>query len=473
MPIDPTTDPDFMKASPGDQIQYLRASDPDFASASPQDQMGYLMHVRGGSGSQQQPSAWQVLTQPTEKTDAEYGGYTGAAGVAGATIKGLNDVARGTQGAIEGMWNTVSHPINTIRSMANLPSQAMQIPAAIHDINQSPDPLGSYANAAQDTAAQGAGQALTALGSAGIGKNVGAAAPYVAPVGKALVKGYINKLIPPGVGEAYQAVKAARVPASDQVPQGTFPATPPPELLQGNALAQGGAAPPPEPAAGLGTIPVRQMPVPTRLAYPGASLPASPPPELLQARGLTRGGTAPPPEPSDVLGQIGTSKPATAPSPSTLPNPSPQASATIPRTLSGEGALNAVLSRLDNANLIKLAKSRGISVTQEQQLKPGVANNLLINKISNDFSPDELTEFGQQYLENSRFAHQFSSQMPAEAWSTIAMKSYFPDVKIPQTVLQRTAAAMNSPIGQQGSRMLGNPPQAAKILKQFGVIPSE
>src|ERR1035437_2207402 len=38
------------------------------------------------------PSAWQTLTQPTEKTDKEYLGYRGLAGVAGATVHGLNTV---------------------------------------------------------------------------------------------------------------------------------------------------------------------------------------------------------------------------------------------------------------------------------------------------------------------------------------------------------------------------------------------
>jgi hypothetical protein len=181
--------------------------------------------------------------------------------------------------------------------------------------------------------------------------------------------------------------------------------------------------------------------------YPGAPLPSAPSPELLQARGLTRGGTTPPPEPSAALGQVGirnqTAVPPVSAQPNPQPNPSAAAAAAIPRTLSGDSALSQVLSRLDNASLIKIAKSRGISVTQESQLKPGVANNLLIQKIANDFSPDELQEFGSQYLENSRFVHQFSSQMPPEAWSAIAMQSYFPDVKIPQTVLARTQSAMS------------------------------
>jgi hypothetical protein len=180
--------------------------------------------------------------------------------------------------------------------------------------------------------------------------------------------------------------------------------------------------------------------------YPGAPMPANPAPELLQARGLTRGGTVPPAEPSDVLGQIpvGSQPTATLSAVNTLQNPSSAAAATIPRTLSGESALSQILSRLDNASLLRIARSRGIDVRQESLLKPGTANNLLINKIANDFSPDELQEFGARYLENSRFQHQFSNQMTPEAWSTVAMKSYFPDVKIPQTVLGRTAKAMSA-----------------------------
>lgn len=119
-----------------------------------------------------QPSTWDVLTQPTEKTDKEYLGYTGAAGVAGATIKGLSDVARGTQGAISGMYDMVSHPIDTAKGVAAIPAQAAQVPAAVRDINASPDPVGQYAQAAQDTASQGAGQALTAIVGTGIAKAI-------------------------------------------------------------------------------------------------------------------------------------------------------------------------------------------------------------------------------------------------------------------------------------------------------------
>jgi len=132
-----------------------------------------------------QPTFMQVLTQPTDKTDKEYGGYTGPAGVAGATIKGLDDVGRGAQDAVTGTWNILRHPIDTVKAAANLPLQAAQVPAAIHDINQSPDPTGSYLQAAQDTAAQGAGQALLAVATAGAGKAAGKI-PSAARAGAAL-----------------------------------------------------------------------------------------------------------------------------------------------------------------------------------------------------------------------------------------------------------------------------------------------
>jgi KTSC domain len=188
-----------------------------------------------------QPSVWDVLTQPTDKTDQEYTRYTGPAGVAGATIKGLDDVARGTRGALAGAWNSVRHPIDTAKSIAELPAQAAEVPAAIRDINQSPDPFGVYAAVAQDTAAQGAGQALTALGTAGLAKGVTEAAPYVGPVGGALIKGYAKKLIPDEALTAYKAVKNTRAgqladamqpdPAAVS-PSRTMPGEVAPEIIQ-------------------------------------------------------------------------------------------------------------------------------------------------------------------------------------------------------------------------------------------------
>lgn len=129
---------------------------------------------QGADGTQsptKQPTVWETLTQDPEKTDNEFMGYTGPAGVAGATIHGLNDVGRGVQSALGGAWNTIRHPLDTARSLAQVPSQVAGIPEAIRNINAAPgDPSMRYLQVAQDTASQGAGQALTALAAAGVPK---------------------------------------------------------------------------------------------------------------------------------------------------------------------------------------------------------------------------------------------------------------------------------------------------------------
>jgi hypothetical protein len=242
-----------------------------------------------------QPSVWQVLTQPTEKTDAEFMGYRGAAGVAGATIKGLDDVARGTQGAIKGIWSDLSSghvPIihSAREAIADTIRSLPQIPGAVQDINASPDPLTHYADAAQDTASQGAGQALTALGTVGLGKVATDVAPYVSPVGKALVKGYVKKLIPEEVGTAYKAVKTAKANAP-------APWRMKPQAAALSELPVPGARPAAQTGEALAGIP-------SPATFPGAPFPEVPPLEVLQAQPLSRGGVPTPPAPSAALGQI-------------------------------------------------------------------------------------------------------------------------------------------------------------------------
>jgi len=119
----------------------------------------------------------------------------------------------------------------------------------------------------------------------------------------------------------------------------------------------------------------------------------------------------------------------------------PTAADSTPRTLSGESALRKVLTGQDNANLLKIAKSRGVNVTRESQLKPGSADNLLINKIVEDFKPEELDELSARYLEGSRFKHDFGDIGP-EAWKTMSLQTYFPELKISQTAVARTHAAI-------------------------------
>lgn len=116
-------------------------------------------------------------------------------------------------------------------------------------------------------------------------------------------------------------------------------------------------------------------------------------------------------------------------------------SESMPRTLSGESALRQVLTGQDNANLLKIARSRGINITKESQLRPGFADNLLINKIVNDFSEDELSNMRDTFLEARRNRHQFGD-IGSEAWKTMSLQTYFPELKISAAQVKRVQGAI-------------------------------
>ncbi len=200
--------------------------------------------------------------------------------------------------------------------------------------------------------------------------------------------------------------------------------------------------------------------------FPGAPLPEAPPQELLQAGALAKGPAQPPPE----AGALGTISPPAVAQPAA---PEPQATAPssipsgggIPRTLSGESALRQILTGQDNANLLKIAKSRGINVTAESQLKPGIADNKLITKIIDDFSDDELDGLRSQYMESKLNRHQFGNIGP-EAWKTMSLQTYFHDLKIPASVLKRTQAAVAQPSPEDLTDILQKSLDAAKKRPQ-------
>src|ERR1035437_10333327 len=159
------------------------------------------------------PSAWQTLTQPTEKTDKEYLSQKGLSGIVGATVHGLNKVAEGTMGAVKAVPQGIMSDVEgghvpLLHSMITEPAKQLihgipQIRGAVRDINASPDPLGHYADAAEETASQGAGQALAGIALAklpeatpplirGAAKTYNAARKvghYVAPVAGAVEAG--------------------------------------------------------------------------------------------------------------------------------------------------------------------------------------------------------------------------------------------------------------------------------------------
>ena len=113
-----------------------------------------------------------------------------------ATASGLQSVGRGLRDAVTGTAQVLdprakndeeqslvdSDPrarailpvYRILRSLGHTAQDATQIAGAMHDINNSPDPVGTYAKVAQETAGQGAGQAL--LGAATEGAIKGAPA---------------------------------------------------------------------------------------------------------------------------------------------------------------------------------------------------------------------------------------------------------------------------------------------------------
>jgi hypothetical protein len=99
---------------------------------------------------------------------------------------GLQSVGRGVRDAVKGTWQTLAAPpqddtetaigaigpaalplYRMLRSLGHTAEDATQVVGAIHDINDSADPAGTYLKAGQETAGQGAGQAILALATEG------------------------------------------------------------------------------------------------------------------------------------------------------------------------------------------------------------------------------------------------------------------------------------------------------------------
>jgi hypothetical protein len=139
----------------------------------------------------------------------------------------------------------------------------------------------------------------------------------------------------------------------------------------------------------------------------------------------------------------------------------PVPGAGIPRTLSGESALRQILGGQDSDNLLKIAKSRGINVVQESQLKPSAAIPKLMNKIIDDFSDNELEELRSTYAEQTRMGRHNFGDIGPEANKTMSLQTYFPDVKIPSSVLKRTQAAIAKSAPAAVTKSTGTAAQSA------------
>ena len=97
-----------------------------------------------------------------------------------ATQRGLTTIRQGGAQAVKGAIDTfnpkpqpgenvaTANPAGRIvKGLYETGKQALQVPAAVHDINQSADPLGTYANVAGQTAGNAGGQAATAAATEG------------------------------------------------------------------------------------------------------------------------------------------------------------------------------------------------------------------------------------------------------------------------------------------------------------------
>lgn len=155
--------------------------------------------------SQSVPTAPAVSATPSANTGED--GRPGtmeeamhAPGLMAPTVYGLDTVAQGTMSALHGAVQSFNPKPQDAEESAVLKSpaglggmliyrlvaglghplmNAPKVAAAIHDINQSKDPIGTYLKIAQSVAGEGAGQALVALGTEGAVKGGTAAAKTV------------------------------------------------------------------------------------------------------------------------------------------------------------------------------------------------------------------------------------------------------------------------------------------------------
>lgn len=300
----------------------------------------------------------------------------------------------------------------------------------------------------------------------------GATAEAAVPVAKPILKGGWQILDAASfnrVGKIWDALKAMGQEVGETInpakfPGANLPEKPAAELLQARTLAEGGKAATEPASAALGRISAPEVP-PRQPPTGGPAGPFPPrapkvtgtvdapfqggrpePPRLPPSGGPAGPYSAPPKVPGTVDAPFQAPARGIPEAPPQIPEATSQVGARVqntPVTLSGEGALRQILTGQDNANLMKIARARGVNITQEAQLKAGIADSRLIDKIINDFTPEELDEVRSQFMENTRFRHAFGDIGP-EAWKTMSLKTFFPDVKISAAQVARTQKAITN-----------------------------
>jgi hypothetical protein len=115
-------------------------------------------------------------------------------------------------------------PENAAQGVVDLAKQAVQVPAAIRDINASPDPTTHFAQAAKGMAEQGAGQALLGAATEGVARGTASLdSDALSTAMKQTAKETGKAMLPDAAKEAlkfsqrYEAAKAANSAAAKPV----------------------------------------------------------------------------------------------------------------------------------------------------------------------------------------------------------------------------------------------------------------
>lgn len=339
-----------------------------------------------------------------------------------ATESGIQSVAKGTRDAIkgtiqlldprakndeeQGVVNSSPYPgagrvalpiYRILRSLGHTAEDSTQVIDAMHDINQSPDPVGTYAKVAQDTAGQGAGQAITALATEGLVRGLPKAAGVISDAAnsdtaaaladkgastvRAAARG-ANKVLAKAPGTLGGAAGAAigyklggRMGAEIGGGAGVLAGK---ELLPQVRIPGEGFGLPDTVEGGPVNAPQYVAPTPTPeppAVYPGAPLPETPDPALLQSQPLAQGGQAAT-SPSDALGQIPLAK---------LPTEAVKQAVNELGTQASKPSLTARANEI----AIQLQKAMG---TEPVQIKPGVTMRNQMKMAPTEAPPTDLPE---------------------------------------------------------------------------------
>jgi hypothetical protein len=189
-----------------------------------------------------------------DQTLSSYGAATRAAvgGLASDTVDAVKGAANflkptpqnddeQTAFGVAGLGGMYAHRI--FSSLKGAVVNPIDIASAIHDINNSKDPTGTYLKIAQKTASQGAGQALTALATEGVVKGVGAVAPKAAGLARDVIQG--EDVAQPGTQAAVRSGVQASTEAAGTADESVA------ANIKSNPIVNGGSTVVDEPLATL------------------------------------------------------------------------------------------------------------------------------------------------------------------------------------------------------------------------------